>query len=119
MENFIHKFQVDIQAPYFIIPEKGEYIPETHKLLIIDLGCLHITSDTQDALSLDINTATQQQLESAFYDKFNVRLENLQALIASPGQDWSKARLHNEDLKLHLIKPTGNIIMQVYNWVGE
>ena len=77
-------------------------------MLIFDLGCLHITSDTQDALSLDINTATQDQLESAFYDKFNVRLENLQALVASPGQDWAKARVQKDDLRLHLIKPTGN-----------
>ena len=77
-------------------------------MLIFDLGCLHITSDTQDALSLDINTATQEQLESAFYDKFNVRLENLQALVASPGQDWAKARVQKDDLRLHLIKPTGN-----------
>ncbi|KAI6653358.1 Vacuolar protein sorting-associated protein 13C-like [Oopsacas minuta] len=103
----IIEIEVDIQAPYFIVPEKGEYMPDTHKMLIFDLGCLHITSDTQDALSLDVNTATQEQLESAFYDKFNVRLDNLQALVAAPGQDWAKARLQYDDLKLHLIKPTG------------
>ena len=76
-------------------------------MLIFDLGCLHITSDTQDALALDINTATQEQLESAFYDKYNVSLENLQALVALPGQDWMKARVQKDNMRLHIIKPTG------------
>ena len=76
-------------------------------MLILDLGSLHISSDTQEAMSLDVNQATQEQLESAFYDKFKVQLENLQALVASPGQDWMSARERKDDLKLHVIKPTG------------
>lgn len=64
----------------------------------------------QQTLNLDINTATQEQLELAFYDKFNVRLEKLQILLATPGQDWSTPRMTNNDYSLHIVKPTGEFL---------
>ncbi|KAL9987728.1 hypothetical protein ACROYT_G002079 [Oculina patagonica] len=96
---------VDVKSPFIIIPEGGTF-KKSSNVLVVDLGHLKITSDPEQERIVSTKDLSMEDLESKCYDKFNLRLEDLQILIARAGEDWQAARKQVKS-KMHILDPMG------------
>ncbi|CAH3166779.1 unnamed protein product [Porites lobata] len=96
---------VDVKSPFIIIPEGGTFT-NSCDVLVIDLGHLKITSDPEQERIVSTKDLSMEDLESKCYDKFDLRLEDLQILIAKSGEDWQAARKQMKS-KMHILDPMG------------
>ncbi|XP_071478587.1 intermembrane lipid transfer protein VPS13A-like, partial [Diadema antillarum] len=94
----------DVKSPNIIIPEHGLLDLGGH-LLILDLGSLRVNSELQkDTTALE--DATPTEIEARLYDKFVIRINDIQVLLVEPGADWREALLARES-KYHLLPSLG------------
>jgi hypothetical protein len=97
---------ITLQAPYLLVPFGGKY-SKGCDVVVIDLGSLRVSSDWSKHLTSDkqIRSATVDELEDAFYDKFTLKLKNVQVLIGRDDQ-WETARESGQTSPLHVLNPT-------------
>ncbi|XP_038059496.1 vacuolar protein sorting-associated protein 13C-like [Patiria miniata] len=112
------QIDVDMKSPNIIIPEFGSLDKGGH-LLVIDLGSLRVNSDLQSSLADRMNVApgdaTPTEIEARLYDKFVVRLDDIQVLLVHSGDDWHEAITQKES-DYHLI-PSMGLQLNVFNSV--
>ncbi|CAF4608864.1 unnamed protein product [Rotaria sp. Silwood1] len=86
---------IDIQSPYFLLPENGVYY----------YGCPALCLD-MGHLVLQQSSITNKNDEEAMdnYIQFQLELKNFQLLYANKYENWQNAR-QQEATHLHLIKP--------------
>ncbi|KAE8617181.1 hypothetical protein XENTR_v10009002 [Xenopus tropicalis] len=92
--------RINLQPSYFVIPKSGFY-HEKSDLVIVDLGSLQIIS--VDQAEETTNLSLEDLMEKA-YDKFDVRIKNVQILFGTKGEDWKKAREKGSS-SLHILQP--------------
>ncbi|XP_077862759.1 intermembrane lipid transfer protein VPS13A-like [Saccoglossus kowalevskii] len=106
---------VDIKGSYAIIPENGIY-DSSASLIIANLGDFKMQSLQADKLAewrrqLAMAKALREQcvpiedLLNKAYDKFSLKLQSVQVILAKPGEDWKAAILEPKSA-LHVLQPT-------------
>ncbi|XP_025082320.1 vacuolar protein sorting-associated protein 13A-like isoform X2 [Pomacea canaliculata] len=86
-----HKYTdigVDLMPSIIIVPEGGLMKNDVRKL-ILDLGQLTVVSSKHDT-SIDPQLELAEKLKKA-YDRFDIRLQRMQLLLANPGENWQLA----------------------------
>ncbi|XP_070568681.1 intermembrane lipid transfer protein VPS13A-like isoform X2 [Ptychodera flava] len=94
---------IDVKSPYIIIPEHGAIDKGGH-VLILDLGSLTVTSDLQTSAPV-LEDSTMTEIEQRLYDKFNIRISDIQILFAQADDDWHNAHAL-KDTEYHLLPST-------------
>uniref|UniRef100_A0A914WWB3 Uncharacterized protein n=1 Tax=Plectus sambesii TaxID=2011161 RepID=A0A914WWB3_9BILA len=101
-----------ISPATIMIPESGIYTKH-RALLVADLGLLTLkTVDTDNVAVTGVGNKKieDQRLASLMdkaYDKFAIKLRNLQLLFCKPNDDWQSARKEGGGSCMHILKPTG------------
>lgn len=108
-----HKFTdivVDLKSSYVIVPEGG-FNRKNARRLILDLGNFTVNSEKNKS-EFDQKEASVEQLLQSAYDKFNIKLNNIQMMLVHPGEDWQSARKAGESA-MHVLRPISiNILFQ-------
>lgn len=108
-----HKFTdivVDLKSSYVIVPEGG-FNRKDARRLILDLGNFTVNSEKNKSEFDPKQTNVEELLQSA-YDKFNIKLDNIQLMLVHPGEDWQSARKAGES-SMHILRPISiNIIFK-------
>eukprot|EP01117_Protostelium_nocturnum_P009173 TRINITY_DN3284_c0_g1_i3.p1 TRINITY_DN3284_c0_g1~~TRINITY_DN3284_c0_g1_i3.p1 ORF type:complete len:3093 (+),score=888.87 TRINITY_DN3284_c0_g1_i3:80-9358(+) len=89
--------RVKIKAPTIIIPE--DCVSASTEVIILDLGNLEMRSDESNRKKRDLNTSANED----FYDKFAIKMTELNAMIASSTENWRSPTIQKE-LQLHLLE---------------
>ncbi|XP_030850036.1 vacuolar protein sorting-associated protein 13A [Strongylocentrotus purpuratus] len=90
----------DVKSPNIIIPEHGS-LDLGGYLLILDLGSLRVNSELQkDTTALE--DATPTEIEARLYDKFVIRITDIQVLLVEQGADWREA-LQARESRHHIL----------------
>ncbi|XP_022100693.1 vacuolar protein sorting-associated protein 13A-like [Acanthaster planci] len=112
------QIDIDMKSPNILIPEFGSLDKGGH-LLVVDLGSLRVNSDLQSRLEGNMNAAlgdaTPTEIEARLYDKFVVRLDDIQVLLIHSSDDWHEAITLKES-DYHLI-PSMGLQLNVFNSV--
>ncbi|XP_071800647.1 intermembrane lipid transfer protein VPS13A-like isoform X2 [Asterias amurensis] len=112
------QIDIDMKSPNIIIPEYGAQDQGGH-LLVVDLGSLRVNSDLQgnlpEGVTINPGDATPTEIEARLYDKFVVRLDDIQVLLVHSGDDWREAITLKES-DYHLI-PSMGLQLNVFNSV--
>ncbi|KAL4216396.1 Vacuolar protein [Mactra antiquata] len=102
------EISVDLKPSYIIVPHGGIWRKQKDvPKLILDLGNLKIGTEKSQSDVSDIQGKGQRTLEevmSKAYDKFNIRLDRIQLLMAHSGEDWQRARAM-ADSPMHILCP--------------
>ncbi|XP_055872705.1 intermembrane lipid transfer protein VPS13C-like isoform X9 [Biomphalaria glabrata] len=72
---------------YIIVPETGEFRKDVN-MLLLNLGQLTVKSEKTQEITKDIKDLSPMELTDIAYDKFHLKLDNLQLLFVQPGDDW-------------------------------
>ncbi|GAB1605843.1 Hypothetical predicted protein [Argonauta hians] len=100
-----HKFTdicVDLKSSYVIVPQGGFNRKDAARL-ILDLGNLKVKSQKNTSDMSLAQSSVEELLQSA-YDNFDIKLDNIQMLLANPGDDWQAARKQGTS-NLHILEP--------------
>ncbi|XP_065918579.1 intermembrane lipid transfer protein VPS13C-like isoform X2 [Dysidea avara] len=100
----VYDINIKLESPYVVVPENG-LLRNSSSVLVADLGCLLVTSDTKHHLPSEesVKNATLEELSEAFYDKFDVKVQNVQIIVAGKGDNWEEARSSGKS-KLHVLE---------------
>ncbi|XP_060551931.1 intermembrane lipid transfer protein VPS13A-like [Ruditapes philippinarum] len=106
---------VDLQPSYVIVPHGGKWTKNKDVAkLVLDLGNLKIGTEKSQTDDSE-GPKSPQSLEDVMlkaYDKFNIKLDRVQLLMAHAGEDWQKARSLS-DSNLHILCPISiSIVLQ-------
>eukprot|EP00731_Ephydatia_muelleri_P024429 Em0016g700a len=82
---------ITLHSPYVLVPENGVY-SDRARLIVVSLG----KAPSKDAEDV-----------SKYYDKFLLKLQGMQVLLAKPGDDWLAACNASTSSTLHIVDPTG------------
>ncbi|KAM4748951.1 intermembrane lipid transfer protein VPS13C [Rhinophrynus dorsalis] len=94
--------QINLQPSYLVIPKSGFYHEKTD-LLILDLGSFQLNSIDQGSRHTASFSSIEELMDKA-YDKFDVRIKNVQMLFGKAGDDWKASRLQSSS-SLHILQP--------------
>ncbi|CAH1251543.1 VPS13A [Branchiostoma lanceolatum] len=106
--------RVDLKSSYIILPQNGFYTEGQSNLVVVDLGSLRVDSvkDTLPAPLAKAKLGTVEEVMSRAYDKFDIRVQSVQVILAAKGEDWRTAR-QEANTKLHVIQPMGlDVLLQ-------
>ncbi|KAM8974085.1 intermembrane lipid transfer protein VPS13C isoform 2-T2 [Pelodytes ibericus] len=93
--------RINLQPSYLLLPEAGFY-HKTTNLIIVDFGSFQLNSIEQ-ASHQTAGVSSLEELMNKAYDKFDVRINNIQMLFGRP-EDWKKARAESSS-SLHILQP--------------
>ncbi|XP_062515201.1 intermembrane lipid transfer protein VPS13C-like isoform X4 [Corticium candelabrum] len=93
---------VTVHSSYVLVPETGRRT-DTCDLLVVDLGSFSLKSQFQEELP-SLEDATVEELDEHAYDRFNLKVTDVQVIFASREDDWHKARKEGPG-QLHLLQP--------------
>ncbi|XP_078667153.1 intermembrane lipid transfer protein VPS13A-like isoform X3 [Branchiostoma floridae x Branchiostoma belcheri] len=105
---------VDLKSSYIILPQNGFYTEGQSNVVVVDLGSLRVDSvkDTLPAPLAKAKLGTVEEVMSRAYDKFDIRVQSVQVILAAKGEDWRTAR-QEANTKLHVIQPMGlDVLLQ-------
>ncbi|CAH2018311.1 unnamed protein product [Acanthoscelides obtectus] len=103
---------IDIQAPYIIIPYGGKYTG-SENVLVANLGHLKIFSFGKRSSTADLKrlheegktqTEIMEHLVKHAYD-FKLEFKNLQILMAQSDENWDAAIKNSMSTDMHLLNP--------------
>ncbi|KAG8440222.1 hypothetical protein GDO86_006127 [Hymenochirus boettgeri] len=94
--------RINLQPSYLVIPKSGFYHDKSD-VIILDLGSLQINSVEKSIQQTTTHTSLEELMDKA-YDKFDVRIKNVQILFGKGGENWKKARLQGSS-SLHILQP--------------
>ncbi|CAH1965913.1 unnamed protein product [Acanthoscelides obtectus] len=104
---------IDIQAPYIIIPYGGKYTG-SENVLVANLGHLKIFSFGKRSSTADLKrlheegktqTEIMEHLVKHAYDNFKLEFKNLQILMAQSDENWDAAIKNSMSTDMHLLNP--------------
>ncbi|XP_052084958.1 intermembrane lipid transfer protein VPS13A-like isoform X11 [Mytilus californianus] len=106
------EISVDLQPSYVIIPDKGYYTKDG-RALILDLGNLKVgTEKSKSKYTKGQQMETVEELMKRAYDKFNIKLDRIQVLFSSSGEEWRVCRKQPKS-PMHILEPISiNIVLQ-------
>ena len=80
---------VHMKSPYIVIPQTGTLSDSEREghVLVVDLGTFTVESDLQDKSNLPENPSTIE-LHESLYDKFLVKITEVEILVADSNEDW-------------------------------
>lgn len=119
-QQSILDLNIDLQAPYIIVPHGGLYSGKEN-VLVVNLGSVKVTSLPRDPTSPSIQAlhsqgTSQEEIMQAMisqsYDRFRLNLEQMQVLVATGEENWEDALTRNIVTPMHLLHPT-NLIIQL------
>lgn len=104
---------VDISAPYIIVPYGGKYTGNEN-VLVINLGRLRMSTEPR-AKSMtnvkemfkagtDVSDVLRQMIDQS-YDKFKLDFSDLQVILAQSGDDWMSCLRSSEGTQYHILNP--------------
>lgn len=108
------ELKVDLMPTYLVVPHGGLYKSGETSLLIVSLGRVLIqteprSTDQKDVISMASSGFESHQIMdemlSQCYDKFQLNIQDIQIMIASPKEDWQDALLSGETTEMHLLEP--------------
>ncbi|KAK3093140.1 hypothetical protein FSP39_011676 [Pinctada imbricata] len=103
--------KIDLQPSLVIVPQTGFYKKDAGNMLVLDLGNLKIDTEKAETTGKEKAETVEEVMKRA-YDKFNIKLERIQILFSTPGQDWQSARLRDFS-PLHILNPISiSILLQ-------
>ncbi|XP_053387649.1 intermembrane lipid transfer protein VPS13A-like isoform X4 [Mercenaria mercenaria] len=106
---------VDLQPSYVIVPHGGIWTKQKDVAkLVLDLGNLKIGTEKNqsDDSSEPKSPRSLEEVMLTAYDKFNIKLDRVQLLMAHAGEDWQKARSLS-DSNMHILCPISiSILLQ-------
>lgn len=104
---------IDLQAPYVIIPYGGKYTG-TENVLVLNFGRLNVYSFGVRSSMADVHKLYKEGKDQAYilqfmrencYDNFMVELNDLQILIAQSDEDWLTTIKDSVHSSMHLLTP--------------
>ncbi|XP_035670900.1 vacuolar protein sorting-associated protein 13C-like isoform X6 [Branchiostoma floridae] len=127
---------VDLKSSYIILPQNGFYTEGQSNVVVVDLGSFRVDS-VKDTLPAPLAKAkdlftrviknrlsrrkppqparllgTVEEVMSRAYDKFDIRVQSVQVILAAKGEDWRTAR-QEANTKLHVVQPMGlDVLLQ-------
>ncbi|RMB94467.1 hypothetical protein DUI87_29278 [Hirundo rustica rustica] len=94
--------KIHLKPSYLVIPRTGFY-HENSDLLILDFGTFQLNSINQGTSEAS-NFSSLEEIMDKAYDKFDVKIKNVQLLFGRTGEDWKKARFQHPST-LHILQP--------------
>ncbi|XP_075230691.1 vacuolar protein sorting 13C isoform X2 [Lycorma delicatula] len=106
--------KIDVMASYVIIPYSGLY-SESEMILVYNVGRLSVKTKGRQSLTPSVKAMYKsgrkedeilETMMSESYDKFELKIEDIQIILAHPGEPWRKTLENYENSELHLLHPT-------------
>ena len=106
------KVNIELESSYFIFPKGGEYsagcpclIANLGRVVVANKAVTREMVDTkrEEGKEAAINKLKSSILDQA-YDKFSIRLENMEVVAAHLGEDW-RAEMADPTSKLFVLRP--------------
>uniref|UniRef100_A0A8C3EQM6 Vacuolar protein sorting 13 homolog C n=1 Tax=Corvus moneduloides TaxID=1196302 RepID=A0A8C3EQM6_CORMO len=94
--------KINLKPSYLVVPQTGFY-HENSDLLILDFGTFQLNSINQGSSEASSFSSLEEIMDKA-YDKFDVKIKNVQLLFGRTGEDWKKARFQHPST-LHILQP--------------
>ncbi|NXQ30935.1 VP13C protein, partial [Alaudala cheleensis] len=94
--------RINLKPSYLVVPQTGFY-HENSDLLILDFGTFQLNSINQGSSEAS-NFSSLEEIMDKAYDKFDVKIKNVQLLFGRTGEDWKKARFQHPST-LHILQP--------------
>uniref|UniRef100_A0A803VSL0 Vacuolar protein sorting 13 homolog C n=1 Tax=Ficedula albicollis TaxID=59894 RepID=A0A803VSL0_FICAL len=94
--------KINLKPSYLVVPQTGFY-HENSDLLILDFGTFQLNSINQGSSEAS-NFSSLEEIMDKAYDKFDVKIQNVQLLFGRAGEDWKKARFQHPST-LHILQP--------------
>ncbi|KAM7010642.1 intermembrane lipid transfer protein VPS13C [Passerculus sandwichensis] len=94
--------KINLKPSYLVVPRTGFY-HENSDLLILDFGTFQLNSINQGSSEAS-NFSSLEEIMDKAYDKFDVKIKNVQLLFGRTGEDWKKARFQHPST-LHILQP--------------
>uniref|UniRef100_A0A674GCF0 Vacuolar protein sorting 13 homolog C n=1 Tax=Taeniopygia guttata TaxID=59729 RepID=A0A674GCF0_TAEGU len=94
--------KINLKPSYLVVPQTGFY-HENSDLLILDFGTFQLNSINQGSSEAS-NFSSLEEIMDKAYDKFDVKIKNVQLLFGRTGEDWKKARFQHPST-LHILQP--------------
>nr|XP_054497888.1 intermembrane lipid transfer protein VPS13C isoform X1 [Agelaius phoeniceus] len=94
--------KINLKPSYLVVPRTGFY-HENSDLLILDFGTFQLNSINQGNSEAS-NFSSLEEIMDKAYDKFDVKIKNVQLLFGRTGEDWKKARFQHPST-LHILQP--------------
>ncbi|KFO74137.1 Vacuolar protein sorting-associated protein 13C, partial [Cuculus canorus] len=94
--------KINLKPSYLVVPQTGFY-HEKSDLLILDFGTFQLNSINQGSSQASSFSSLEEIMDKA-YDKFDVKIKNVQLLFGRAGEDWKKARFQHPST-LHILQP--------------
>uniref|UniRef100_A0A8U8C327 Uncharacterized protein n=1 Tax=Geospiza parvula TaxID=87175 RepID=A0A8U8C327_GEOPR len=94
--------KINLKPSYLVVPRTGFY-HENSDLLILDFGTFQLNSINQGSSEAS-NFSSLEEIMDKAYDKFDVKIKNVQLLFGRTGEDWKKARFEHPST-LHILQP--------------
>ncbi|GLH16639.1 Vacuolar protein sorting-associated protein 13A-like Protein [Gryllus bimaculatus] len=116
-KHTILDINVDLKSSYIVVPHSGLYDKDKEQnLLVVNLGHFSMVSMNQDRSSItsvknlyDKGLSDDEIVEfmvSKSYDKFMLRLTDIQILIVLEGEDWEGTLATPQRCAMHFLEPT-------------
>ncbi|NXX88954.1 VP13C protein, partial [Centropus bengalensis] len=94
--------KINLKPSYLVVPQTGFYHDKSD-LLILDFGTFQLNSIYQGSSQASCFSSLEEIMDKA-YDKFDVKIKNVQLLFGRTGEDWKKARFQHPS-SLHILQP--------------
>ncbi|NWW74640.1 VP13C protein, partial [Climacteris rufus] len=94
--------KINLKPSYLVVPQTGFYHDHSD-LLILDFGTFQLNSINQGSSEASTFSSLEEIMDKA-YDKFDVKIKNVQLLFGRRGEDWKKARFQHPSA-LHILQP--------------
>ncbi|XP_061177627.1 intermembrane lipid transfer protein VPS13A-like [Saccostrea echinata] len=95
---------IHMRSPYIVIPENGT-LHTGGNVLVVDFGTLSVESDLQEKPDDPRASLPQTFLQNQMYDKFQVKISDVKALIADSGEDWPQFQTQGNS-RFHVLPST-------------
>uniref|UniRef100_A0ACB8E5B5 Vacuolar protein sorting-associated protein 13C n=1 Tax=Sphaerodactylus townsendi TaxID=933632 RepID=A0ACB8E5B5_9SAUR len=92
---------INLKPSYLVVPQTG-FHQDKSDFLILDFGTFQLNSVSQGSCPTS-NTSLEEIMDHA-YDKFDIKIKNVQLLFGRAGEDWKKARFEHPST-LHVLQP--------------
>nr|XP_022286655.1 vacuolar protein sorting-associated protein 13A-like isoform X3 [Crassostrea virginica] len=95
---------VQMRSPYIVIPENGTLHNGGH-VLVVDFGTLSVESEIQEKPDNPRTSVANTLLQNQMYDKFQVKVTEVKALIADSAEDWPQYQT-KDNSRFHVLPNT-------------
>eukprot|EP00062_Callorhinchus_milii_P002445 gi/632938634/ref/XP_007905785.1/ PREDICTED: vacuolar protein sorting-associated protein 13C [Callorhinchus milii] len=96
--------RINLKPSYLVVPQTGFYSGKSN-LLILDFGSFQLNSiNHSDQKVTSPSFASLEEILDRAYEKFDVKLKNVQLLFSKPDQDWKSARIQHSSSQ-HILQP--------------